>query len=140
MAARGRIVTTTASPTVTTSARTSRAWSRTRAARTGTPTATACRSARTRARPTPARRRATVAKVLTLHPEVTKVRVEGHTDNIGGHAYNMKLSQARAEAVRNHLISVNGVDGGKLTSQGFAFDRPIGDNKTAKGRAKNRRV
>jgi outer membrane protein OmpA-like peptidoglycan-associated protein len=83
---------------------------------------------------------ATVAKVLTLHPEVTKVRIEGHTDNIGTHEYNMTLSQARAEAVREHLISINGLDGSKLSAQGFAFDRPIGDNKTAKGRAKNRRV
>jgi OmpA-OmpF porin, OOP family len=83
---------------------------------------------------------ATVAKIMTLHPEITKIRVEGHTDNIGGRTKNVALSQARADAVRQHLIKVNGVAAERLVAKGYAFDRPLGDNKKESGRAKNRRV
>jgi outer membrane protein OmpA-like peptidoglycan-associated protein len=83
---------------------------------------------------------AAVAAILTLHPEITKIRIEGHTDTQGGHSFNVKLSQARADAVRDHLINMNGIDGSRLEAQGFAYDRPIADNKHSAGRAKNRRV
>jgi outer membrane protein OmpA-like peptidoglycan-associated protein len=82
---------------------------------------------------------ATVAKILTLHPEIAKLRVEGHTDNRGKHDYNVKLSQARAESVRKHLVEVNGVEAGRLEAQGFGPDRPIADNRTSAGRTQNRR-
>ncbi|MCX7945041.1 MAG: OmpA family protein [Deltaproteobacteria bacterium] len=80
-----------------------------------------------------------VAQVLKDNPEF-KVEVQGHTDNVGGRAYNMKLSQARANAVRDHLIKVEGIDPDRLIAKGYGFDVPIASNKTEKGRALNRRV
>jgi len=82
---------------------------------------------------------ATVAKILTLHPEITQIRIEGHTDTVGKHDYNVKLSQARAESVRQHLITVNGIEPNRLTAVGFGPDHPIAPNDTDEGRAKNRR-
>ena len=80
-----------------------------------------------------------VAKIMSLHPEITKVRVEGHTDNRGTEKHNLKLSQDRAASVRTHLISVGGIDASRLDAQGFGLTKPIAPNKTAKGRAANRR-
>jgi outer membrane protein OmpA-like peptidoglycan-associated protein len=82
---------------------------------------------------------ATVAVIMKLHPEITKVRVEGHTDNHGTAEHNMKLSQDRADSVRKHLIEVDGIDAARLESVGYGLTRPIADNKKAKGRAANRR-
>ena len=67
------------------------------------------------------------------------MRVEGHTDNRGTAKYNLKLSQDRAASVRAHLISVGGIDASRLDAQGFGLTKPIAPNKTAKGRAANRR-
>ena len=83
---------------------------------------------------------ATVAQTLTLHPEIQKVRVEGHTDTSGNQAKNKKLSQARADAVVKHLVEVNGIDATRLEAVGFGQDQPLNDNSTAKLRAANRRV
>ena len=83
---------------------------------------------------------ATVAKLLVLHPEITLVRVEGHTDSKGRRNKNLKLSQARAEAVRTHLIEVNGIDGDRLKAVGYGPDRPVASNSSKQGRALNRRV
>jgi OOP family OmpA-OmpF porin len=71
----------------------------------------------------------------------TDVRAEigGHTDDPGAADYNRSLSQRRAESVRSYLVS-KGVDSSRLTARGFGEDSPIADNKTAKGRAENRRV
>ncbi len=80
-----------------------------------------------------------VKNVLTNNPKITKVLIEGHTDNVGGAAYNQGLSQRRAASVRAWLVS-RGVDDKKLDSKGFGFDRPIGDNTTPDGRQTNRRV
>jgi len=80
-----------------------------------------------------------VAQVLKDNPQF-KVEVQGHTDNVGGRAYNMKLSQARANAVRDHLIKKEGIDPDRLIAKGYGFDVPIASNKTEKGRALNRRV
>jgi outer membrane protein OmpA-like peptidoglycan-associated protein len=80
-----------------------------------------------------------VAKVLKEHPELEKIWIEGHTDNEGKPDANLKLSQRRAEAVRNYLIK-KGVEPQRLEAKGFGQERPIADNKTAKGRATNRRV
>jgi outer membrane protein OmpA-like peptidoglycan-associated protein len=79
-----------------------------------------------------------VASALKSAPTMT-VLVEGHTDNVGGHEFNMRLSDARADSVRQYLIA-QGIEETRLTSQGFAFDKPIDTNRTAKGREKNRRV
>jgi OmpA-OmpF porin, OOP family len=80
-----------------------------------------------------------VAKILVDHAEIKKVRVEGHTDNRGGAARNRTLSQQRAAAVVRWLVE-HGIDGGRLTSQGFGPSRPIATNKTDEGRQENRRV
>ncbi len=65
--------------------------------------------------------------------------IEGHTDSQGPAAYNQKLSQKRADAVRLYLID-KGLDASRLTSVGYGEDSPIDTNKTSKGRANNRRV
>jgi OOP family OmpA-OmpF porin len=79
-----------------------------------------------------------VANVLKARPEV-KVRIEGHTDSRGTMAHNMKLSQARAESVRQFLVN-QGVDLARMEAQGFGPTQPIDDNRTAKGRENNRRT
>lgn len=79
-----------------------------------------------------------VAAVLKVHTELL-IAIEGHTDDRGSDKMNLKLSQARAESVRRYLAK-KGVALERLTATGFGEDRPIADNKTAKGRAQNRRV
>ena len=68
-----------------------------------------------------------------------KVEVAGHTDSKGSDAYNMDLSQRRAEAVRDYLIS-KGIAADRLTAKGYGESQPVADNDTDEGRAKNRRV
>lgn len=80
-----------------------------------------------------------LADFLTEYPE-TSIEVGGHTDNTGNAAANKRLSQARADAVRNELINKFGVDGGRVTAVGYGSDKPVADNGTAAGRADNRRV
>jgi len=65
--------------------------------------------------------------------------IEGHTDNVGEDAYNMTLSQKRTESVKAYLIS-KGISESRLKAIGFGETSPVADNKTAAGRAKNRRV
>ncbi len=79
-----------------------------------------------------------VAASLVANEEI-KVQVGGHTDNTGSAAVNKRLSAARAEAVRTYLVS-KGVAASRLTSAGFGPSKPIASNKTAAGRAQNRRV
>jgi OOP family OmpA-OmpF porin len=79
-----------------------------------------------------------VAQSLVANPEVT-VEVAGHTDNTGPRALNDSLSLARAESVKAFLIE-RGVDAGRMTVHGYAWDQPVASNKTASGRAQNRRV
>lgn len=67
------------------------------------------------------------------------VKITGHTDSTGKPDYNQQLSQKRAEAVRDYLISL-GADASKMEVAGMGETQPIADNKTAEGRAKNRRV
>jgi OmpA-OmpF porin, OOP family len=69
-----------------------------------------------------------------------KVYVVGHTDNVGGMDSNMKLSQARAEAVMNALVGKYGIAAARLKSYGVASLAPVAPNDTEVGRAKNRRV
>jgi OOP family OmpA-OmpF porin len=68
-----------------------------------------------------------------------KTALSGHTDNIGTEAYNLKLSDRRWMSVRDYVVK-KGVDSGRVSGQGFGESKPIADNKTAEGRAKNRRV
>jgi outer membrane protein OmpA-like peptidoglycan-associated protein len=81
-----------------------------------------------------------VAHLLQLHPEILKLRVEGHLDNKMPPYEGLELSRARAAAVRRWLIAQGKVDAKRLTAQGFGGDRPIGDNRDFIGRAKNRRI
>ena len=67
------------------------------------------------------------------------VEIQGHTDNTGKAEQNKKISQKRAEAVKNYLVK-KGVPAERLTAVGYGQELPIADNKTAKGRQKNRRV
>ena len=79
-----------------------------------------------------------VVQVLNDIPKM-RVRIEGHTDNIGGEAFNLKLSQKRAESVRAFLVA-KGVSPDRLEAVGYGLTRPISSNKTGKGRAQNRRT
>ncbi|MFI5289368.1 MAG: OmpA family protein, partial [Polyangia bacterium] len=79
-----------------------------------------------------------IADVLKQRPEI-KIRIEGHTDSRGSLKHNMKLSQARADSVRDFLVE-KGVDPTRMESRGFGPTQPIDDNRTAKGREMNRRV
>jgi outer membrane protein OmpA-like peptidoglycan-associated protein len=80
-----------------------------------------------------------VKRVLDAHPEIRKVRVEGHTDNVGTPAYNKTLSQKRAAAVMKWLAD-KGIDKKRLVSQGYGQEQPLDTNETDVGRANNRRV
>lgn len=78
------------------------------------------------------------AKALAANPEV-RVEVAGHTDNSGSRKSNLKLSASRAKSVEDFL-EANGASPGQVTSHGYGPDKPIASNKTAEGRAQNRRV
>jgi outer membrane protein OmpA-like peptidoglycan-associated protein len=80
-----------------------------------------------------------VATVMNQVPEELHFRVEGHTDSKGSATYNRNLSQRRADAVKDYLVS-KGVKSGRLSASGFGEDRPIDTNRTSDGRARNRRV
>jgi len=79
-----------------------------------------------------------VRKLLERHAEL-KLRIEGHTDNVGKPAANKKLSEERAAAVKTWLAE-GGIAGARLTAAGFGDAKPVADNATDEGRAKNRRV
>jgi OOP family OmpA-OmpF porin len=78
-----------------------------------------------------------LAKVQGMNTEV--MVTVGHADAIGSDAYNLKLSQRRAEAVKAYIVS-KGVDAARVYTEGKGESQPVGDNKTAAGRAQNRRV
>jgi len=80
-----------------------------------------------------------IADALSHNP-TWKLRVEGHTDNIGGDEYNMDLSQRRAEAVKSALVARYHITADRLTPKGFGATRPKEPNDTLAGRARNRRV
>lgn len=82
---------------------------------------------------------AQVAQVLREHAEIVRIAVDGHTDNQGADALNLALSRRRAIAVVRWLIA-HGVDERRMEARGFGARRPVADNKTQEGRAKNRRV
>ncbi len=78
------------------------------------------------------------ADSLREHPRL-RIEVQGHTDGVGSAPYNLKLSQARADAVRDYLVG-RGVPAVELTAKGYGKTQPIADNATPDGRARNRRV
>jgi outer membrane protein OmpA-like peptidoglycan-associated protein len=83
----------------------------------------------------------TVREIVTLlqqHPQM-KLSIEGHTDNAGAAAMNRELSLARAKAVMDAVVA-QGISAQRLQVKGFGPDRPVADNTTPEGRAKNRRV
>jgi outer membrane protein OmpA-like peptidoglycan-associated protein len=81
---------------------------------------------------------AKVSGILLAYPNL-KLQVEGYTDNIGSDEYNQKLSEQRADAVRDYLAS-QGVPDANITAAGYGKSSPIADNSTNSGRAQNRRV
>lgn len=80
-----------------------------------------------------------VASIFRAHPELTKVRIEGHTDDVGREENNLKLSQRRADAVKAFLVET-GVDAGRLDALGYGESRPVTPNISRSAREQNRRV
>ena len=76
--------------------------------------------------------------IMKKNPDLN-VEVDGHADSTGAAAYNMTLSEKRAEAVKKHFVD-QGIDPDRLTTKGFGITKPAASNKTKEGRAKNRRV
>ncbi len=76
---------------------------------------------------------------MNQYPQTTTV-VEGHTDSKGSDAYNQKLSERRASAVRDVLVNQYGVDASRVNAAGYGESRPVADNVSDAGRAVNRRV
>ncbi|RLB00672.1 MAG: hypothetical protein DRG55_06185, partial [Deltaproteobacteria bacterium] len=79
-----------------------------------------------------------VVAILKEHPELT-VEIEGHTCALGDEAYNQWLSERRARAVKDYLVS-KGISPERLKAVGYGETRPIAPNDTKEGRIKNRRV
>ncbi len=79
-----------------------------------------------------------VVSVLRDFPKM-RISIEGHTDSVGGESMNLRLSQRRAEAVRDYLVDA-GIAPERLEAIGFGLTRPIASNKTARGRSLNRRT
>ncbi|TDQ40224.1 OmpA family protein [Thiopseudomonas denitrificans] len=80
-----------------------------------------------------------LAEFMKQYPQLSTT-VEGHTDSVGPDAYNQKLSERRANAVRQVLVEQYGVESERVNSVGYGESRPIADNSTKEGRALNRRV
>ena len=80
-----------------------------------------------------------VADFMKEFPDTT-AEIGGHTDSTASKAYNQKLSEKRANSVRQYIIDKFGIDGSRLTAKGYGEDRPIASNNTEDGKQKNRRV
>ena len=76
--------------------------------------------------------------ILNAYPSM-RIELSGHTDSKGSDRYNMKLSEERAKAVYDYLLS-KGIDEKRLSFKGYGAKRPIADNATDEGRSRNRRV
>lgn len=81
-----------------------------------------------------------LVKLLQVNPDIERLDIEGHTDNVGPATLNETLSNARAAAVRDYLVQKGGIAPTRLTSKGYGPSRPIASNDTPEGRARNRRV
>ncbi len=77
-------------------------------------------------------------KVLKDHPDL-RIEISGHTDDVGNADKNVELSKQRADAVKEYFVS-QGIDAARITTRGAGPNEPIGDNKTAEGKQKNRRI
>lgn len=80
-----------------------------------------------------------LSEVMKDYPDLNVV-IEGHTDSVGSDAYNKKLSQERANAVKKYMVEENGIAATRIKTVGYGEEKPITSNTTAEGRAKNRRV
>jgi OOP family OmpA-OmpF porin len=80
-----------------------------------------------------------VGDFMQKYPTAT-ITVEGHTDSVGKNAYNKKLSQRRAQAVKKYIVNKFGIDSKRIKAVGYGETKPIDTNKTAEGRYHNRRV
>ncbi len=69
-----------------------------------------------------------------------RIEISGHTDSVGGEAYNQKLSEARAKSVREYLVKKGGIQESRLEAVGYGESKPIDTNRTKAGKARNRRV
>lgn len=83
---------------------------------------------------------AKAAAFIKANSDIPYVLLSGHTDSQGAEAYNQKLSERRAEAVREELIRNHGIDGSKIRARGYGESQPVADNSTPEGRYENRRV
>ena len=77
-------------------------------------------------------------KMMQENPSLS-VSVEGHTDSVGSDAYNQKLSERRAQAVRDYMVA-EGISASRISTRGWGKSKPVASNDTAEGRAENRRV
>jgi outer membrane protein OmpA-like peptidoglycan-associated protein len=80
-----------------------------------------------------------LADLMTKRPDIKNVEVQGHTDDTGAAAYNLRLSQSRAQAVVDAIAAL-GVDSSRMTAKGYGQEKPLVPNSTEANRAKNRRV
>jgi OOP family OmpA-OmpF porin len=79
------------------------------------------------------------ARVFKAKPTM-RVEISGHTDSIGSDSYNMKLSNQRANAVREYFIRYHNIEPNRLIAVGYGETQPIADNRTRSGRDMNRRI
>ena len=82
---------------------------------------------------------AEIADVMLRNPQITKIELQGHTDNVGSADHNLDLSQRRADSVRRWLVEQGGVEAGRLEAKGYGATRPLVPNITPSNRARNRR-
>jgi OOP family OmpA-OmpF porin len=80
-----------------------------------------------------------VTDLMNRFSKTTAV-IEGHTDNKGSAAYNIKLSERRADSVRKYIIKNGGIADNRISTKGYGLTKPVASNKTAEGRQKNRRI
>lgn len=78
------------------------------------------------------------AGIIKKYPDATIV-IDGHTDSVGTATYNMRLSLRRSNSVKDYLVR-KGIDAGRIKVEGYGYSRPVATNKTAAGRAQNRRA
>ena len=80
-----------------------------------------------------------IAELLEQHPDITLIRIEGHTDSRGSASSNRRLSQGRSQSVRQYLID-NGIVAARMTAEGFGEDMPVAEGSSEEAWEQNRRV
>jgi OOP family OmpA-OmpF porin len=80
-----------------------------------------------------------VADFMKEYPD-TSAMIEGHTDNVGKEAANVKLSQRRADSIKTYLVKKFGIDSSRIKAVGYGPNKPVASNATKEGKQKNRRV